>query len=65
MPTSSPILISQSESTITVEMPVLSGSDTGSSPILSYNLKYYIGSNNSTLVEVVGGTQDSLLRVVS
>jgi len=46
-------------------MPALVGNDTGSSPILSYNLKYFIGSNNSTLVDVVGGSQDNLLRVVS
>ena len=37
-PTESPILVSQAETSITIEMPTVSGGNTGGAAILSYNL---------------------------
>ena len=64
-PVASPILISQAESTITLEMPEITGQSTGGSEILSYNLQYNGGGANSNFISLIGEVPDSLLRTIS
>ena len=45
-PVLAPIMIEQLETSIKVEMPEVSGLDTGGSQILSYNLQYDLGTGN-------------------
>lgn len=42
-PLLAPVLVSQSETSITVQMPEIVGDNTGGSDILSYNLQYDAG----------------------
>ena len=65
VPTDPPILISQSETSITLEMPELFGADTGGSPILSYNLQYNQGGSSSNFVSVIGESPPNLLLTIT
>jgi len=60
-PLLAPVLISQSETSITVQMPELVGQDTGGSPILSYNLQYNSGGSSTTYVSLIGENPNSLI----
>jgi hypothetical protein len=64
-PPDAPIMISQAETTITVQMPEINGVDTGGSPILSYNLVYDQGGASQAFLSVIGLNPDNLLTVVS
>lgn len=64
-PLSAPVLVSQAESTITLEMPEIFGHSTGGSEILSYNLQYNGGGANPNFISVIGEVPDSLLRTIS
>jgi len=39
-PTLAPIMVSQAETTVTVELPEITGINAGGSPIISYHLVY-------------------------
>jgi hypothetical protein len=46
-------------------MPEVTGTDTGGSEILSYNLVFDQGENIQSYISVIGEAPDSTLRVIS
>lgn len=61
-PSLAPIMISQAETSITVQMPQVSGLDTGGSPITSYNLVY---SPNLSYTSIIGENPNNLLLTIT
>ena len=61
-PPSAPIMVSQAETSITVQMPEVTGLDTGGSPITSYNLVY---SPNLSYASIIGENPNNLLLTIT
>jgi len=61
VPVNAPVLISQAETSITVQMPEIVGQDTGGSDILSYNLQYNAGGASTTYVNLIGENPSSMI----
>lgn len=63
-PSLAPILISQAETALTVEITAIEGIDTGGSEILSYNIQFK-RDEDSTYVSIVGESSNNLQLTVS
>ena len=63
-PTTSPVLISQAETALTVSMPEISGMDTGGSDILTYHLQYQ-RDGDADWISISGENPDSLMTTIS
>ena len=53
-PSTAPVLVTTTTTSITVQMPIISGSNTGGSSILSYNLQVNQGGNSQVYTSIVG-----------
>lgn len=53
-PSSAPIKVSTTTTSITVQMPSITGTNTGGSSILSYNLQINQGGNSQVFTSIVG-----------
>ena len=60
-PSLAPIQISTTTTSITVQMPDITGTNTGGSPILSYNLQINQGGNSQVFTSIVGEFPYSML----
>ena len=65
IPTFAPIMISQSETAITVELPEIYGANSGGSEILTYNLHYNMGGISTNYISIVGEAPENLLRTIT
>ena len=61
-PVLAPTMISQAETTVTVELPEVTGTATGGSPITSYHLVY---SSGTSYISITGENPNNLLFVVT
>lgn len=58
------MLISQAETALTVEIPVVEGTATGGADILSYNLQYK-EKDQTDFISKVGEDADNLMLTIS
>ena len=61
-PAFAPIMISQAETSVTVEMPEITGIESGNSPVTSYNLVY---SSSLSFISIIGENPNNLLRTIT
>ena len=61
-PLSSPTLVSQSTTSITVQMPDVTGTQTGGSAITSYNLQFNGGGTGNIYTTLIGEVPLNLVK---